>query len=106
MHFRASARALASDRVTPSSLRESLQFVSPQPVPHGRLAATNRLGDLCDRHPGLDQRFELAARQRALRCVLPTPDRFKTVPPDPIRNRRFVPVKAPSDLGQRQALAQ
>ena len=60
---------LRTPRPTPHArLRAYCVFkpVLAQPVPHRRLAAADRLGDLRDRHPRVHQRLQLLPRDAAL----------------------------------------
>jgi hypothetical protein len=75
-------------------------------VPHRGPRAINRFGDLRARQARLDEHRKLLPSKGALCGVALVSHGLQSIFRKPVRNRRFVAPKTPSDLGQRQALAQ
>jgi len=90
----------------PADASARSQSVLCQPVAQRRLAATKRLGDQRDRHASLDKGFELVPREATPRGMVRAVRRFEPVLLDPVADRRFVQVKSPAYLGEREAMAQ
>ena len=67
---RSLGRLARRDRRRRRSARRVCQSVVPEPVPHGRLAAPERIGDLRDRSTVLDERLEFLAGEATPRGVL------------------------------------
>jgi hypothetical protein len=109
---RRSAMLRAAQRHLASAISRSLAPLGPyglqsvllKPVTNARLAAVQGLGDLSDRHTRLNQRRQLGLRQPTLGRMPRVPDGLKIMSLQPVRDRRFMPVKAPPDLGERESL--
>src|SRR5438445_8199315 len=75
-------------------------------MPHARLPPPQRLRDLRNRAPCRHKCLEILASELALGCNLLAVDGPQAMLSHPIRDRRFVSADPPTDLGQRQALAE
>jgi hypothetical protein len=74
-------------------------------VPYRPLAATERLGDIRDRRSRLHKGNQLVLGDATPRRVLGAVGRLESVLLDPVADRRFVQVKSPAYLGEREATA-
>jgi hypothetical protein len=76
----------------------SLQAELAKPMTHRRLAQANHLGYLSARHSGPNQRLQVLPAQASTGNVLVAVHRPKPVFLDPVPNRGFVQIDAPTDL--------
>ncbi len=84
----------------PSTTPVRLQSMPDQPMPNGRLAAVDGLGDLGDRRSLFDQRLQLPSGQTAAGGVLLSIYSLETILTCPIRDGLFVTIEPPPDLSQ------
>src|SRR5438270_11229975 len=77
----------------------------PQPVPDRRLPASDGFRNLRNRHPRRHQRLEFLQRESALGRMPGAVNGLEAMLVSPVANRRFVQIKTPADLGQREPLA-
>jgi hypothetical protein len=82
---------------------QRLQAVLLEPMAHSGLAPFHLLGYLSDGSTGVDQRLQFGSIQTPARGVLLPIDSLKPMLIHPVGNGRFMPVKPPADLRERQS---
>jgi hypothetical protein len=90
-------------RTTSTTLRS--QLVLREPVPHRRGAPPDRIGDLCEGRTVSNKRLQPLTAHSPFGGVLLGAHSSESVPPEPIRDGRFVETHTPPYLRERQSLA-